>query len=356
MSVRKRTWKTASGEQRECWVADYTDQTGKRHVKAFKLKKEAYEAHDKVRTDIRTGAHVPVSGKQTVADLCQAWIKDIEAKGRERTTLAQYRQHVRLHINPRIGGVRVAKLTDEHLRKFRDDLLASMSRPMARKVMTSLHSVLKSAKRGHLLEGITIERSKRDKRPIEAGRDFPTPAEIKRMIEAASGPRERALLLTLALTGVRSSELRGLRWGDIDLRAGQLRIHQRVDCYGTVGAPKSATSVRSVPLDRGMLIPALKAWKIASPPGDLVFPFNHHQILRFLRPAVDKYGLHAFRHFFASWCLNPPERGGRGLPIKLVQTWLGHGSIVMTSDVYGHMLPARDDHRELDASTKVLFS
>jgi integrase len=54
-------------------------------------------------------------------------------------------------------------------------------------------------------------------------------------------------------------------------------------------------------------------------------------------------GLHALRHFFASWCINPIDRGGQGLPPKVVQTQLGHSSIMMTMDTYGHLFPSGDD-------------
>ena len=54
-------------------------------------------------------------------------------------------------------------------------------------------------------------------------------------------------------------------------------------------------------------------------------------------------GLHALRHFYASWCINPLEHGGQGLPPKVVQERLGHASIVMTMDTYGHLFPPGDD-------------
>jgi integrase len=62
-------------------------------------------------------------------------------------------------------------------------------------------------------------------------------------------------------------------------------------------------------------------------------------------------GMHVFRHFFASWCIGRKIDGGRELPAKLVQTWLGHSSIKMTLDVYGHLLPRGDDVAELTEAT-----
>jgi integrase len=209
---------------------------------------------------------------------------------------------------------------------------------------------------------------------LEVGRDIPTPGEIKRLIAATKDIRRRTLLLTAALTGLRASELRGLRWTDIDLKAGELHVRQRADRYNAIGQPKTKSSVRTVPLAPEVLS-ALKEWRLACPKGelDLVFPTGtgrverHTSIWRSLKPIMvaagvvsragkPKYALHAFRHFFASWCINPKERGGRELPAKVVQHLLGHSSIVMTLDVYGHLFPRGDDRAELARASQVLLA
>jgi integrase len=182
------------------------------------------------------------------------------------------------------------------------------------------------------------------------------------------------LLLLAALTGLRSSELRGLRWSDVDLKHLEIHVRQRADKYYEIGAPKSATSMRTIPIDPDTLLPALKEWKLACPKSeaDLVFPDAkggpvHHEILSRLLEVVmikagvvdkagdPKYSPHAFRHFFASWCINPKERGGRELPPKAAQTLLGHSSITMTLDLYGHMFPKGDDRAELAKSVSALL-
>ena len=115
------------------------------------------------------------------------------------------------------------------------------------------------------------------------------------MVAVAKEPRTRALLLLAALTGLRSSELRGLRWSDVELKHLELHVRQRADKYYEVGAPKSATSMRTIPIDPATLLPALKEWKIACPKSDadLVFPDPeggpvHHEILTRLLEAVMK--------------------------------------------------------------------
>ncbi|MGB9476048.1 MAG: hypothetical protein WCE87_13360 [Candidatus Udaeobacter sp.] len=71
---------------------------------------------------------------------------------------------------------------------------------------------------------------------------------------------------------------------------------------------------------------------------------------------LPKYsGLHALRHFFASWCINRKTDGGLELPAKVVQDRLGHSTIVMTLDRYGHLFPPGDDTAELAAAERILL-
>ena len=138
------------------------------------------------------------------------------------------------------------------------------------------------------------------------------------------------MLLTAIFTGLRASELRGLRWEDIDLRRAILHVRQRADRYRHIGRPKSAACERTVPLPP-LLVNTLREWRLACPKGeqDLAFPNsaghvdNHADIVRrAFHPAQvaagvvnarghAKYGgLHALRHFYASWCINRKVDGG----------------------------------------------
>src|SRR6516225_6118556 len=138
MSVRKRKWVTRLGEAKEAWIVDYTDQPGDRHIRTFARKKDADDYRATVKLDVRAGTHVAPSKSVTVAVAADRWLNRVEAEGRERGTLAQYRQHVNLHILPKIGRLKLASLTPARVEAFRDDLVANLSRPMARKVLTSL--------------------------------------------------------------------------------------------------------------------------------------------------------------------------------------------------------------------------
>jgi hypothetical protein len=68
MSVRKRTWKTAAGEERQAWIVDYADQAGKRRMKTFRLKKEADAFETRSRFEITQGTHTPDSASITIAE------------------------------------------------------------------------------------------------------------------------------------------------------------------------------------------------------------------------------------------------------------------------------------------------
>jgi integrase len=125
-----------------------------------------------------------------------------------------------------------------------------------------------------------------------------------------------------------------------------------------------------------MVVNTLRDWRLQCPRGDenLVFPTgagtieNHSNIVqRILDPAqssagvIDgkgkpKYGMHSLRHFYASWCINRKADGGLELPPKTVQARLGHASIVMTLDRYGHLFPSNDDGAELAIAERALFA
>ncbi len=380
MSVRKREWTTRKGEAKVAWVVDYVDGKGERHIQTFAKKKEADEYQATVRVDVRHGVHTALSKSITVAEAATDWIAYATLEGRERSTLQGYQAHVDLHINPHLGRERLAKLTTPRINTFRDDLLASkMSRAMARKVLTSLKGLLRDAKRrGNVAQNVALDvrvtADKRGKRKLKVGVDIPEPDEIRRIIHAAKG-KARPFMITAIFTGLRASELRGLRWQDVNLDKGILHVHQRADRFNEVGKPKSTSGDRTVPLP-AQVINTLREWKLACPKGELglVFPTgagtieNHaNNINRLLDPTqvaagvVDakgnaKYGMHSFRHFYASWLINRRVDGGLELPLKTVQTRLGHSSVLMTSDVYGHLFPSTDDGTEMAAAADALFA
>src|SRR5580692_2129159 len=81
MSVRKRTWKTAAGEERQAWLCDYTGQSGKRHVKTFARKKDADAFITKAKVEVREGVHTADSDSVTIRDAADLWLTTGTARG-----------------------------------------------------------------------------------------------------------------------------------------------------------------------------------------------------------------------------------------------------------------------------------
>jgi integrase len=389
VSVRKRKWVTKANEPKEAWVVDYTDQAGERHIETFAKKKDADARHAEVKVDVKAGTHVAPSKSITVNEAGENWIRASETHGLERTTIEQYRQHLKYHIAPFIGTAKLSDLSAQVVRKLEDRLHHEGRSPaMVRKVLVSLGSILADAQEQGLAARNAVRDLRRNRRrgkehnaqklqkgKLKIGVDIPTPDEIKAILAHAK-PRWRPLLVTAVFTGLRASELRGLRWQDVNLKANEIHVRQRADRFREIGAPKSAAGDRIVPFGK-FVANALKEWHIKSPhkkPSDLVFPngqggveFHQHIIQRGLIPAQieadlvvngkAKYtGLHSLRHFYASWCINRPQDGGLGLPPKVVQERLGHSSITMTYDRYGHLFPRGDDTEALDAAEGALLA
>jgi integrase len=291
--------------------------------------------------------------------------------------------------------VKLSQLTAAMVRSFMDKLHNGTPAPgqgqaqprseaLTRKIISSLGSILADAQeRGQVGQNVVRSLSsrrrsvagkaeRRQRGKLRVGVDIPTPAEIRLIIDHAP-QRWRALLLTAAFTWLRSSELRGLRWEDVDLVKHKLHVANRVDRYGQMGDPKSGSGKRTIPIGP-YVVNALKPLKVKSGGKGLVFANgkgnaeSHANVInRALVPAqlaagvVDKAGqakytgLHSLRHFFASWCCNRRVDGGRELPLKVVQELMGHSSIQMTADRYSHLFPSGDDGAELAAAERALM-
>ena len=240
---------------------------------------------------------------------------------------------------------------------------------MSQKVLQSFRSLISDAhSRGTVAQdvarGVTIKAKGRLKKKVT----IPTFAEAKAMIETVEG-HWRPLIITVVFTGMRASELRGLAWENVDFKKNVIHVRQRADRWNQIGEPKSEASMRDIPMPP-MVLNTLKEWKLACPKGDLglVFPNGRGKVEslsniwnRGLRPLQKscgivgkdgklKYGLHALRHFYASWLID------RGFAPKKVQVFMGHASINMTMDVYGHLFPnPEDDHEQLAAAELALI-
>ena len=277
-SIRKR--KFGPNKEHEAWVVDYVDQHGDRRLKTFTTKKDAEAWRATALYEIQQGTHTATSASKTVEEVWQLWLTDCEANGLEFGTVRQRRQHLKTHVAPFIGRRKLAELTTPLVYEFDSKLReGGRSLPMRRKVLTNLKTMLTFAQgRGlvaqNVARGVRIKADNREAAsgPLRAGVDFPTMAELNTLIENSAG-RWRPFIVTAVFTGMRLSELHGLRWSDVNLEAGQIHVRQRADGWQKIGPTKSKAGKRDIPL-APIVVNTLKQWQDNCPKGerDLVFP------------------------------------------------------------------------------------
>jgi integrase len=183
MSIRKRLWKTAAGEVKEAWVVDYVDQGGKRRMKTFKRKKEADAYHSRANVELREGVHTPDSASVTIPEAGRLWLES--CRGLERATIATYEQHVKIHIIPLIGTVKLSRLRVPTIRSFEDRLREDRSSAMVKKILSSLSSWVGDAQeRGLISRNVVRDLRSRRKKGVQAQQE----RRHKPRPETKSGP------------------------------------------------------------------------------------------------------------------------------------------------------------------------
>jgi integrase len=247
------------------------------------------------------------------------------------------------------------------------------SRAMVRKALTSLKTLISHTQAtGRVAQNVAREIKFRTDGRHDAEVEIPSKNELRTMLDKVSG-RWRPFVVTAIFTGMRVSELRGLTWGNVDLAEKVLRVRQRADAWGTLGSPKSRAGRRDIPL-APMIVNALKEWKLACPASDLdlVFPNGQGNVESYANirtrgfvPLLEtcgltvhagdtddgepilkpRYGFHVLRHAAASLFIE------QGWSPKRVQKILGHASIAMTMDTYGHLF--HDPEGDQDAMAQV---
>lgn len=176
---------------------------------------------------------------------------------------------------------------------------------------------------------------------------FLGPDEMRRLIDATA-ERHRPLIMTACYTGMRQSEILGLKWEDIDWQSAKIYVRRTLQ-QGKFYEPKTQSSRRTVVVPP-VLLEALRVHQLRQSvelgqnPFDLVFPnragkpmASRNLAQRVFEPALRSAGLrkvsfHALRHSYVSLLLS------QGESIKFISRQVGHSSAKMTLDVYGHLL------------------
>ena len=331
------------------------------------------EVRDRVKAVIRTaddGAPPPTRSPR-LSEFLSRWLASVKPALRS-STYVSYEGTVRLHIVPEIGHVPIDKLSVDHVsrliaRKEADSRLSSRS---ARYVLAVLRNALNKAVRWGLVARNVANLVDAPRVPYKDVRVL-SPAETKRLLEAAHGDAVEGLLVLAVSTGLRLGEALGLQWSDVDLDRRQLRVNkslQRVPERGLVlTETKTRRSRRSIVLPvrtaealRSQRVRQVDQRRAAGShwnDGGFVFtastgrPLDQRNIQRNFRRIVRKARLprmrfHDLRHSCASLLL------AEGVSPRVVMETLGHSRISVTMDTYTHVMPAlmRDAADAIDRS------
>jgi integrase len=292
-------------------------------------------------------------------DYLRLWLTDSVRDSVRPATYEGYARQVRNHLTPTLGPIKLRTLTPAHLRGlYRDKLDSGLSPRTVQYIHVTIHKALKQA----LNDGLVPRNVAEAVKPPQVRREEIqplTPEQTKRLVEFVSEDRLEALYVLAVTAGLRQGELLGLKWEDVDLDHGILRVKRTLsgikDGKPVFGTPKTAKGRRSVKLtakavealekhrerqieERKQLV---KLWRDCG----LVFPTRvgtpisrHNLVTRSFKPLLVRAGLpdirfHDLRHTCATLMLVV------GTNPKVVQEMLGHANVSITLDTYSHLLP-----------------
>lgn len=311
------------------------------------------------RADAKRGVDQGVlraPAQTTLREAATEWLRGAETgEVRNRSghrykpaTLRGYRQALEDRVLPLIGGEKLSAITTADLQVLVDRWQAK-GHPAStiRNAIKPLQAIYRRAKsRGGL--------------PVNPTRDLELPAPQPRDVEiiapdvaakllAAVPGQDRAIWGTALYAGLRYGELRALRWGAVNVASGTIEVRESWDPKEGRIAPKTRTSRRTVPMP-GVLRDLLVERRLDYPDADddaLIFgqggrPFQAATLYRRADAAwaaagiTERLRLHQARHTFASFMI------AAGVNAKALSTYMGHSSIKVTFDLYGHLMPGAE--------------
>jgi integrase len=280
----------------------------------------------------------------TIAEVCDHFIQRELASDnlwRSYSTKRSYKAYMNRWIVPQWGSVRLSEVRTMEVESWLRRL--PLAKSSCAKIRNILSVLFNHACRHQLFDKNPI-RLVRQGAKRRATPGVLTPPEIRLLVDNL-GLRERTLVLLVASTGLRQSELFGLKWGDINFAQGTMSVTRSIVC-GVVGPCKTESSQKPVPV-HPIVLEALSKWKEASRyigADDWVFastlrrgrkPIWGQAILRkYIRPVAQRVGMqkrfgwHTFRHTFSTLLRSV------GTEFKVMQELLRHSSLRSTLDVY----------------------
>jgi integrase len=243
------------------------------------------------------------------------WLEIYKKPNVKPNTLYTLEVAVRVHIKPNLPDMALNLVSGLTLQKF---LTTISDKPRTRKtVYDVLNGAFRSAVELKLISDNPIQAVKIPVHQRERGKTL-TVAERSAFFKAVKGHWLENLFLFLIYTGARRNEALSLNRSDVDFKNNLLHIR------GT----KTEKSDRTIPLFKRVekLLLSVKPDKAG-----YYFPFRPDTATRCFKKLCPIHKLHDLRHTFATICLET------GIPLKVVQEWLGHSEISTTADIYSHV-------------------
>ena len=337
------------------YEARYTDPNGRQKQRTFRTKTEARQFIEGTRTKVREGTYVdPKPARTLLGDVAASYFAARQTALRP-TTMAMNRSLYSTHVAPAFANRHLSTIHLDDVQRFANELAATHAPGTVHACVNLLKRILGHAVDRGLLLANPADRAVLPSRD-SAERRYLTPQQVSALCDAVPG-RYRALVLMAAYTGMRWGELAGLKTTRLNLLRRQVQVSEilvEVNGHFSFGPPKTKESRRTITLP-SFLVDELAEHLASFPPNvhvegeTLVFtgpngaPLRRSNFARRVwRPALRKAGLehvsfHALRHSAAAFMI------GSGADAKKIQRRLGHATIRMTYDLYGHLLPEADE-------------
>jgi integrase len=350
--IRKVPRKGKGGGRRMAYEVRYRDPVRRERVRTFPRRVDAERFASTIDSDIARGQYVdPVLGKTSFADFSREWL--VTTGHLKPKTREGYESILRTHLLPAFGDRPLAKVRPVEVGQFFSGLVAGgMSVSRVRQTKNVLKRIFDEAVRNGYLARTPVEAIRL---PSPQKREMSVLYPNQVSLLASNVPeRYEALVFLLAYGGLRWGEATALRRGRFNELRGRVDVMEAVSEVNGVlhfGSTKTH-QVRSVALPsflRDLLAEHLSRF-VQDDVDALVFTTKNSTNVRignFRRrvwwPALDAAGLprsvriHDLRHTCASMLI------ARGAHAKAIQQHLGHSSITVTFDVYGHLLPDEQD-------------
>jgi integrase len=235
------------------YMARYTVQTptgSKRKTLYGKTRREVDEKLTEAKAN-RDGGLVFDADNLKLGEYLGRWLTDSVRDTVRPTTFERYEQMVRLHIRPVLGQLKLKNLTSTHVRGlYRQKLDAGLAPRTVQYVHVTLHKALEQA----IVDGLIPRNVTEAVKPPQVRREEMRPLtaeQVRILFDAAAGDRLEALYVLAVTTGLRQGELLGLKWDDVDLEEGTLRVRRTLTTAKSgpaLAAPKTKGSRRTVRL------------------------------------------------------------------------------------------------------------